>query len=122
MIGPMAGSVLLVDDDPAFLSLAARMLAAVGISVGATAATAAAALVAAETHRPEAVLVDVGLPDRNGIELGRELAALPWSPRVVLTSTDRDAMSASPRDGLPPFVPKEELPNAPLRALLLPDG
>ncbi|MEA2444131.1 MAG: hypothetical protein QOJ12_1423 [Thermoleophilales bacterium] len=118
----MAGSVLLVDDDPAFLSLAARMLGAVGISVEATAETAAAALLAAEAHRPAAVLVDVGLPDRDGIELARELAALPWSPRVVLTSTDRDAMSASPRDGLPPFVPKEELPNAPLRELLMPDG
>jgi CheY-like chemotaxis protein len=114
----MAGSVLLVDDDPAFLSLATRMLLAVGVSVSATAETAAAALAAAQAGRPQAVLVDVGLPDRNGIELACELAALPWSPRVLLTSTDRDAVSSS-NDGTPPFVPKEDLPNAPLRALLL---
>jgi CheY-like chemotaxis protein len=117
----MAGSVLLVDDDPAFLSLATRMLLAVGVSVTATAATAAAALAAAQAGRPQAALVDVGLPDRNGIELACELAALPWSPRVVLTSTDRDAVSSSANDGLPPFVPKEDLPNAPLRELLLAD-
>lgn len=117
----MAGSVLLVDDDPAFLSLATRMLLAVGLSVSATAETAAAALAAAQAGRPEAVLVDVGLPDRNGIELARELAALPWSPRVLLTSTDRDAVSSATHDGAPPFVPKEDLPNAPLRELLLAD-
>jgi two-component system nitrate/nitrite response regulator NarL len=68
--------------------------------------------------RPDAVLVDVGLPDRSGIDLARELVALPWQPRVVLTSTDRDAMSGSPQNGTPPFVPKEELPNAPLLQLL----
>src|SRR4051794_12317889 len=118
----MAGSVLLVDDDPGFLSLATRMLDAVGVSVAATAETAAAALAAAEAHRPEAALVDVGLPDRDGIELARELAALPWAPLVVLTSSDRDALGMSPNDGIPPFVPKEDLPNAPLRALLLRDA
>jgi CheY-like chemotaxis protein len=130
IISRMAGSVLLVDDDPAFLSLATRMLDAVGVSVAATAETAAAALAAAEAHRPEAVLVDVGLPDRDGIELARELAALPWAPLVVLTSTDRDALGVSPNDGMRPFVPKEDLPfvpkedlpNAPLRALLLRDA
>jgi DNA-binding NarL/FixJ family response regulator len=67
------------------------------------------------------VLVDVGLPDRDGIELARELAALPWAPRVVLTSTDRDAVSGPRADGLPPFVPKEDLPGVSLYRLLVAD-
>jgi two-component system KDP operon response regulator KdpE len=118
----MAGSVLLVDDDPAFLALARRMLEASGVSVAATAETAEAALAAALAVKPAAALVDVGLPDRDGIELAYELAALPWSPVVVLTSTDPDAVRGSVPDGVPPFVPKEDLPNARLRELLLPDG
>jgi CheY-like chemotaxis protein len=114
----MEASILVVDDDAGFLRVAAQMLARDGMNVVATAETAAAGLAAAHEHRPDAALVDVGLPDRDGIDLGRELAALPWTPRVVLTSSDRDAAGLAARgDGLP-FVPKEDLPTAPLRELL----
>ena len=119
----MTWSVLLVDDDPAFLSLARRIVESMGAKVVATAEDAAAAIAAANATRPEAALVDVGLPDRDGIDLGRELVDLPWRPRVVLTSTDRDAVSAiDDRDERRhlPFVPKEELANGgPLRRLPL---
>jgi CheY-like chemotaxis protein len=118
----MAMSVLLVDDDPAFLSLAARILEGMGAEVVARAEDAAAAIAAANATRPEAALVDVGLPDRDVIDLAFELAGLPWRPRVVLTSTDRDAVSAiDARDGHGklPFVPKEELANGSLRRLLM---
>jgi CheY-like chemotaxis protein len=89
----MAVSVLLVDDDPTFLSLAERTLACMGIEVVATAQDPAAAIEAANATRAGAALVDIGLPDREGIDLAYELAALPWA-RVVLTSTDRDPGSA----------------------------
>jgi DNA-binding NarL/FixJ family response regulator len=118
----MASSVLIVDDDPAFLSLATRVVESMGVEVVATAEDAAAAIEAANATRPDAALVDVGLPDRDGIDLGYELAALPWQPRVVLTSTDRDAVSAIDCRDLGrklPFLPKEELANGPLRRLLV---
>jgi CheY-like chemotaxis protein len=121
MIGVMASSVLIVDDDPAFLSLATRVLEDMGVDVVATAQSAVTAVAAANASKPDAALVDIGLPDRDGIELAYELAALPWGPRVVLTSTDEDAASAiEPRDGRPklPFVPKHDLPTASLRRLL----
>ena len=96
------------------------MLAAGGLIVVGEAATAAAAMAAALELRPRAVLVDVGLPDGDGVVLAGELSALPWGPRIVLTSTDPDA--ASPEDvrrcGAAAFVPKDELPNAPLHQLL----
>jgi DNA-binding NarL/FixJ family response regulator len=117
MIGSMSGSVLVVDDDPGFLRVARQILDHEGVTVIATAATAAAGLAAAHQHRPEAALVDIGLPDRDGIDLGHELASLPWSPRVVLTSSDSDAAGFASRGALP-FVPKEDLPTAPLRELL----
>jgi CheY-like chemotaxis protein len=107
-------TVLLVDDDPGFLSVAARLMEAIGLSVAATAEDAASALSAAHAHRPDAALVDIGLPDRDGGDLARDLLALPWAPRIVLTSTDPDARGP---DGVP-FVPKDKLPNAPLRRML----
>ena len=118
----MGQSVLLVDDDPVFLSLAARVLAGMGAEVVATADDPEGALAAANATRPDAAIVDIGLPDREGIDLAYQLAALPWRPRVVLTSTDSDAgRTIDARDGRPtlPFIPKEELANSRLRRLLM---
>jgi DNA-binding NarL/FixJ family response regulator len=66
------------------------------------------------------VLVDVELPDGNGVALARELVALPWQPRVVLTSIDGDAANDGDvrRVGAIAFVNKADLPNAPLARLL----
>jgi DNA-binding NarL/FixJ family response regulator len=118
----MAGSVLIVDDDPVFRGLARRMLAAAGLVVVGEAATVAAAMIVADQLRPEAALVDVGLPDGDGIALARELSALPWRPRVVLTSSDPDAASLDDvrSSGADAFFAKEALPNAPLASLLEP--
>ena len=115
-----AMSVLVVDDDPVFRGLARRMLAAGGLVVVGEAETVATAIAAAMELRPAAALVDVGLPDGDGIALARELSALPWRPRIVLTSTDPDAASADDvtSSGAAAFVAKDELPNAPLRRLL----
>jgi CheY-like chemotaxis protein len=116
----MPSSVLVVDDDPVFRDLARRVLAAEGLDVVAEAESLATALDIAHALRPDAALVDIGLPDGDGLTLARHLAALPWRPRIVLTSTDADA--ASPEDvrgsGAGAFVAKHELPNAPLQRLL----
>ena len=121
MIGAMGASVLVVDDDPAFLELATAVLRGMGAEQVTVASDAASGMVAAEASRPDAVLVDVGLPDRNGIELGKELASLPWRPRVVLTSTDDSIGAIAPagRGGLP-FVPKEQVTSNTMRRLLRP--
>jgi DNA-binding NarL/FixJ family response regulator len=114
----MVSSVLIVDDDPAFLALAARVLIGLGIEVVGRAPDAATAVRLAEDTRPEGALVDVGLPDRDGIDLAYELSALPWGPTVVLTSSDADAAGAiGSRPGAPsiPFVPKDQLTNGALR-------
>ena len=117
----MVSSVLVVDDDPAFLALAAQVLDGLGVEVVLTAQDAAAAISEADAKRPEAAIVDVGLPDRDGIDLARQLAELPWGPRVAVTSTDRDAglaVDARQGDGALAFIPKEDLASATLRELL----
>jgi DNA-binding NarL/FixJ family response regulator len=115
-----AMSVLVVDDDPDFRVLARRVLAGYGLVVVGEAETVATAMVAAVELRPAGALVDIGLPDGDGIALARELSALPWRPRVVLTSTDPDGASDDDvrMSGAAAFIAKDELPNAPLRRLL----
>ena len=120
MMMGMNVSVLVVDYDPAFRRLAQRILEACGLAVAGEADTAASGLSAAGALRPEAVLVDVGLPDSDGIALARQLTALPWRPRVVLTSTNAEAATATEvrSSGAKAFVPKDELPGAALDDLL----
>jgi DNA-binding NarL/FixJ family response regulator len=113
-------SVLVVDDDPGFRDVASRLLTDVGLTVIARAATAAAAIDAAERLRPPAVLVDVGLPDGDGVELAAELAGLPWRPRVLLVSSDPDASTPAEARaaGAIGFLAKTELPVSDLRGIL----
>jgi CheY-like chemotaxis protein len=120
----MSRSVLIVDDDPAFRRLVRLLLAGLGLVVAGEADTVATALAAAAALRPSAVLVDVHLPDGDGVWLARQLLALPWRPRVVLTSGDADV--AMQRDvvgsGAAAFVPKDRLPDAALDRLFARPG
>jgi len=119
----VAVSVLVVDDDARFRSVAARMLTALDMTVVGEVGTVAAAAAAAADLRPDAFLVDVGLPDGNGLALARQLATLPWRPRIVLVSSDRDATTGEDaRDlGAVGFVPKDDLPDSPLSGMLAGD-
>ena len=116
----MRDSVLIVDDDPAFRRLATRMLEEAGLVVAGEAGDARAALAVAVAVRPGGILVDLGLPDRAGVDLARELLTMPGRPRILLTSADADASDAG--DGVLRFIAKEDLPSAPLRALLGPEA
>jgi CheY-like chemotaxis protein len=112
-----------VDDDTGFRGLASRLLEGLGLTICAEAGTVEAAFAAAMALKPDAALVDVGLPDGDGVDLARRIAELPWRPRVVLTSSDVDALSNSTQGGEAAivFVPKDQLPNAPLWQLFTAD-
>ena len=116
----MPASVLIVDDDAIFRALARRLLTAAGLVVVGEAENVAGGLSLAEGLRPDAALIDIGLPDGDGFGLARQLVALPWRPRVLLTSVEADiASSGSARSaGAEGFIPKADLPNAPLAGLL----
>ena len=112
--------MLVVDDDPEFRELAGRLLAAHGLTVVGEAGSVEAAVEAAARLEPSAVLVDVELPDGDGITLARRFAALPWHPRVVLTSIDGEITTTEEvrLAGAHAFVNKADLPNTPLGRLL----
>jgi CheY-like chemotaxis protein len=78
-------SVLIVDDDASFRRLAADLLRGRGYAVAGEAPDGAGALHAAARLRPDAALVDVGLPDMDGVAVARRLAAV--ATRVLLTSS-----------------------------------
>jgi len=115
----MPAGVLIVDDDPWFRRVAIRLLESAGLSVAGEAGSASEAIAAVEALAPGAVLLDVGLPDGDGVSLAGKLAALPSRPRVVLTSSDPDAVTheLAQRSGADAFVPKHELTDVRLHAL-----
>ena len=116
----MPRSVLVVDDDTAFRALATRTLRSWGHVVVGEAGTFAEAVVRSSELRPDAVLVDIGLPDGDGFSLAQRLSVLPWEPRIVLISSDADCANdaAARRLGAVGFVPKEELLGVSLRRLI----
>jgi CheY-like chemotaxis protein len=95
MIRRVTPSVLIVEDDPGFRALAARLLAASRLTVIGEADSVSGAFICRWPLKPSAFLVDAELPDGDGITLARETRALPWRPRIVLTSIDRDIVTAN---------------------------
>ena len=112
--------ILIVDDHGGFRTAASRVLAAGGFDVVGEAANGAQALDAVARLRPDAVLLDVQLPDIDGFEVAERLRANGHSPTVVLTSS-RDALefgSLVARSGARGFIPKADLSGSTLAALL----
>jgi len=81
--------VLVVDDEPQILRGLQTMLRGAGYDV-ATAATAADALAAAAAHPPEAVILDLVLPDGRGTDVARELRTWTDVPVIVLSAVGEE--------------------------------
>ncbi len=80
--------VLIVDDHPMWRDAVARDLAAAGYQVVAAVGEGRAALRAAAAVRPDLAVVDLQLPDVNGVEVIRGLlAALPALRVLVLSAS-----------------------------------
>jgi DNA-binding NarL/FixJ family response regulator len=114
------GTVLIVDDNARFRVRARQRLQADGYAVVAEAADGASALEAARRHRPDVVLLDVGLPDMSGLSVAERLAREPDGPAVVLTSTHdvSDFGDRLARSGARGFVAKAALSGEALSAVL----
>ena len=79
--------LLLVDDDPRVLSAVGRRLAFEGFRVD-LAASGPEALDRAAEHPPDLVILDVMLPDMDGLEIARRLRLAGPVPILMLTARD----------------------------------
>ncbi len=95
VLRPLAGlRILLVEDEPANLALTTLLLERNGALVVAT-TNAAEALAAASFARPDLVVSDIGMPDKDGYQLVAELhqawrdEGIPAPPALALTAYAR---------------------------------
>ena len=103
--------VLIVDDSAPFRRAARALLERRGYSVVGEADGAASGLAAVEQLRPDAVLLDVRLPDGSGFDVCTLLTREHDAPSVLLVSSDlfTDAAGAKEDCGARAFVSKAEL-------------
>jgi two-component system KDP operon response regulator KdpE len=84
-----AERVLVVDDEPQVLRGITAALRAAGYEVSG-AESAAAALEAAALRPPDAVVLDLRLPDGSGVEVCRRLREWSQAPVVVVSAVDEE--------------------------------
>jgi two-component system phosphate regulon response regulator OmpR len=117
----VAEQVLIVDDDTRLSAMLAEYLAGNGFGVH-TAANATAGLADLRRRSPDAVILDVMLPDLDGFETCRRMRAFSDVPILMLTAKGEDTdrivgLEIGADDYLPkPFNPRELL--ARLKAIL----
>jgi DNA-binding NarL/FixJ family response regulator len=118
-ISGMRPTVLIVDDHAAFRASARALLQAEGFDVVGEAANGAEAVEAVAALRPEIVLLDIQLPDLDGLTVAEQLVGAEAAPVVVLISS-RDAAAYGPRLQASPargFIPKSGLSGEALAAM-----
>lgn len=99
-------TVLVVDDEPAIRRFLRSTLEVQGWAM-VEAADAGEALRAVRHHRPEIVLLDLGLPDRDGMALLPELKQLSDAAILVLTSREDEGSKVAALDaGADDYVTK----------------
>jgi DNA-binding NarL/FixJ family response regulator len=111
--------VLIADDHPVFRDGLASLLATQdGVAVVATAADGAEAVALAAEHRPDVVVMDLQMPEMNGIEATRRLTEeLPEVRVLVFTMGEEDgtvlaAMRAGARGYLVKGAGQDEVARA----------
>jgi two-component system KDP operon response regulator KdpE len=82
--------ILVVDDEPQILRFLKPSLTAAGYDV-IVATTGKDALKAAATQSPDAILLDLGLPDMDGKDVISDLRNWSKTPILVLSARDREA-------------------------------
>lgn len=113
--------VVLVDDDGRFRLKARRALEADGVEIVGEASTGAAALDSLATWSPDVVLLDIGLPDVDGLEVARQLQDTHDPPPVILISTREVEYGQLVATGIARgYIPKDALSLAAILEVLGP--
>jgi two-component system, OmpR family, KDP operon response regulator KdpE len=98
--------VLVVDDEPQIQQFLHVALGAAGYVV-LQAATGAEALKLAATSAPDVIVLDLGLPDRDGKDVLQDLRSFSKVPVIILSARDREAEKIAALDlGADDYVEK----------------
>ncbi len=101
--------VLVVDDDPEIVTFLSTLLELEGIE-SSVATSAAAALEQLQQGAPDLVLLDIAMPDRDGIDLCRELKSDPRTAEVpvfvVSARPGKDVVERALAAGAEEFIRK----------------
>lgn len=84
-----ADVIVVIDDEPQIRRLVRNVLDEIGYEV-AEATTAAEGIDLAASRRPALVILDLGLPDRDGLEVCRDLRSFTPVPIIVLSARHSD--------------------------------
>jgi two-component system KDP operon response regulator KdpE len=85
----MSRSILAIDDEPQMLRFLRNSLASTEYRFF-EAATGEAGIAATMSHRPDVILLDLGLPDLDGIEVTRRLREWTETPIIVLSARGQE--------------------------------
>jgi two-component system, OmpR family, KDP operon response regulator KdpE len=98
--------ILVVDDEPQILRALQTNLRGAGYEVF-TAATAESALVEAAARQPDAIILDLVLPDGNGTDVVRQLRTWSSAPVLVLSAVGDEGEKVAALDaGADDYVTK----------------
>jgi two-component system KDP operon response regulator KdpE len=99
-------SVLVIDDEPPILRTLRINLTARDYRVS-TAATGREGLAAMASERPDVVIVDLGLPDMDGVDVVRGIRGWSSAPIIVLSARDQEPQKVAALDaGADDYVTK----------------
>jgi DNA-binding response OmpR family regulator len=82
--------ILVVDDEPKITKLVRDYLERAGFGV-ITAGDGKAALVLARSDKPDCIILDLGLPQMDGLDVTRELRKLSNVPIIMLTARSEES-------------------------------
>jgi two-component system, chemotaxis family, chemotaxis protein CheY len=106
--------ILIVDDEVFFRKVLRDILGKIGFTVVAEAADGNEAVEMFRTQRPHVTIMDIYMPEKNGIDATKAMLALDRNANVLICSaSDYDSDTQAALDVgakailLKPFVPKE---------------
>jgi DNA-binding NarL/FixJ family response regulator len=112
--------VLIVDDHPIMRRGLIQLLSLEpDLQIHGDVGTAAEAMAVCLTNPPDLVLADISLPDKNGLELIKDLRAINDTLRIIVVSMHEESLYAGRvlRAGARGYVMKEEAPESLIQAI-----
>ena len=106
--------VLIVDDEVFFRNVLRDIIGKIGFTIVAEAADGREAVEKFRAHRPHVTIMDIYMPEKNGIEATKEMIDLdPRANVLICSASDYDSDTQAALDVgakailMKPFVPRE---------------